>query len=144
MNEKVHARAQGTGLLASGSSGRWDVAVDETLDRDEWSLEIEGPNAYLVFQLQDLAILSVARRFLQSRPPTDPVGNAPATHGGEVELTLGKFGSASVSLAWDNEDFPRCFLIVGPKARSTLRLSLGAEDIQALGEAFGQVVNDLP
>jgi hypothetical protein len=59
-------------------------------------------------------------------------------------LQLGCFGSASVILQWDNEDFPRCFLIVGPNARAVLRVSLFSEDIAMLAEALEQVVEDLP
>jgi hypothetical protein len=44
----------------------------------------------------------------------------------------------------DNEDFPRCFLVVGSQARSTFRVSLHVEDIQSLIEAFEQVVADIP
>src|SRR5438067_1519342 len=128
--------AEGLGLLANGSSRRWDVAVDEALDRNAWSLEIEGPQTYLVFQLQDLKVLPAALGFLQSGPR--PIRGRD-WHGGESSLTLGRFGSASVSLVWDNEDFLRCFILVGPKARSTLRLSLEAEDIPMLIEALQQV-----
>src|SRR5205085_10299381 len=58
----------GLGLLANGSSRRWDVAVDESLDRDEWSFEIEGPQTYLVFQLQDLNVIPAALAFLRAGP----------------------------------------------------------------------------
>src|SRR5262249_49837243 len=108
-------------------------AVNEALDGVGWSLELDGPQTYLVFQLQDLQVLQKALSFLQS-------GNGAE----EGVLHLGRFGSASVSLLWDNENFPKCFIIVGPKARSTRRLSMEAEDIQALREAVEQVVKDLP
>lgn len=134
MNNKDDQLTEGLGLVANGSSGRWHVAVDESLDRNEWSLELDGPQTYLVLQLQDLKVIPNALRFLQAGPRP----------GNESALTLGLFGSASVSLLWDNEDFPRCFLVIGPEAGSTLRLSLGAEDIQMLIEALRQVVEDLP
>lgn len=132
--------AGGLGLLANGSSRRWDLAVDESPEGDEWSLEIDGPQTYLVFQLRELSVIPRALRFLQAGP-----GSTRAKGGPEEEaLYLGRFGSASVSLHWDNESFPRCFLVIGPKARSTLRLSFEAEDIQMLSEALLQVVKDLP
>lgn len=129
------------GLLANGSSRRWSVAVDEALDDDgEWSLELDGRQAYLVFQLRDLRVIPRAVRFLQSAPDE----NAENYTSKARDLLLGRFGSASVSLAWDDEDVPRCFLIIGPRARSTLRLSLDAEDIQMLSDALEQVIKDLP
>src|SRR6266852_8600945 len=85
------------GLLANGASGRWTVAVDESLDCDEWSLEIEGPQVYLVFQLDDLSLPGQIHRLLQAelqrhepRPPGIPTGN-------DDPLFLGHLGSASVS-----------------------------------------------
>src|SRR5262245_64933289 len=143
MNQEIDQPTPRLGLLANGSSRRWDVAVDEPLDGDEWSLELDGPQTYLVFQLRDLKVISEAVRFLQSRPSSDPASRRDE-EADVAELTLGRFGSAAVSLIWDNEDFPRCFLVIGPKARSTLRLSLDAEDIRMLSEALRQVMNDLP
>jgi hypothetical protein len=142
MNRKLDQTAEGLGLLASGSSRRWDVAVDESLGRNEWSMEIEGPQTYLVFQLQDLRTVPKTIDFLRSG-----LKRCQGRHKGasqEHELHLGRFGSASVSLIWDDEDFPRCFLIIGAKARSVLRLSLESEDIQMLIEALDQVVSDIP
>jgi hypothetical protein len=140
MNPKNGQPAGELGLAANGSSRKWYVAVDEAIDRDEWSLEIDGPQAYLVFQLRDPQVVSEAARFLQSRPgPKQPGG----PRGGVGELVLGRFGSASVSLVWDDEGFSRCFLIVGPKARSTLRLSFDAEDVQMLHDALVQATEDL-
>jgi hypothetical protein len=144
MNDKVTQPAEGFGLLANGSSRRWDIAVDESLDREEWSLEIDGPQVYVVFQLKDLKVIPAALRFLQAGIKAKRSQAGGRRHENESDLSLGKFGSASVSLAWDNEDFPRCFLIIGPRARATLRLSFEGDDIQMLIEALGEVVKDLP
>jgi hypothetical protein len=131
--------ARGWAFVASASYRLWEVAVDESLDREnEWSVELDGPNAYLVFQLKDLRPLVVAVGFLERG--VEPKKGVPAaeTH------PLGQFGSASVSLVWDNEEEPRCFLVVGPRSRSTMRLTLQAEDIQALLQALRAAVQDLP
>jgi hypothetical protein len=135
MKNKQDQPTNGLGLLANGASGRWDVALDESLEGEEWSLEIDGPQVYLVFQLEDLTIPRQALDFLQLEPRGGKGG---------AELVLGKFGPASVSLLRDNEGPPRYFLVVGPRASSTLRLSLTGEDIQMFGEALRQVVADLP
>jgi hypothetical protein len=140
MEHSVQQSAKGYGLLASGSSRRWEVVVDESLDREnEWSVELDGPNAYLVFQLKDLRPLVQAVKFLERGCEPRKGGADPAeTH------PLGQFGSATVSLVWDNEDTPRCFLVIGPKSRSTMRLTLQADDIQALLQALREAVEDLP
>jgi hypothetical protein len=45
------------GLLANGSSGGWDIAVDESRDGRELTLELDGPQFYLAFQLRDAAVI---------------------------------------------------------------------------------------
>lgn len=132
------------GLLANGSAGRWHIEVDETLDCNEWFLEIEGPQIYLGFQVQELTVLPAALCFLQSGATSVKDRNGQPRHTEKSGFTLGRFGSMSVSLVWDNEDFPRCFLVVGPKATATLRLSLEGEDMGMFIEALRQVVEDLP
>jgi len=133
MDARFQKSAGSYGLLANGTSPRWDVAIDESLDREgEWSAEIEGPNVYLVLRLRDLEVIAEAFRFLE----------ASATEGGT--FSLGKFGAASVLLEWDNEPPPRCFLVIGPRARSTMRLSLDGEDVRMLRDALRQVAADLP
>jgi hypothetical protein len=129
------------GLAASGSARRWDVALHESLDADEWSLEIEGPQTYLVFQLRNTGAVAEALRFLESPPSFNSARRR--YEGGDQECTLGRFGSAAVSLLWDNEDFLRCFLVIGPKARSTLRLSLDEEDVRMLANALKEVVRTI-
>jgi hypothetical protein len=130
--------------LANGSSPLWDVAVDEALDQDQLFLELDGPETYVVFQLQDLKVVPAALRFLQSSLEPIPIGNERGKHDEEAALALGRFGSASVSLLKDNEEVPRCFLVIGSKGRSVLRLSLGERDIKMLIEALSQVVEALP
>ncbi len=144
MKTNSEQATKGPGLLAIGSSRCWDIAVDEAVDRDEWSLEIDGPQVYLVFQLDNLDVLPRTLRFLESGLATEPSRQRRDAEDETGALTLGRFGSAAVSLLWDNEDFPRCFLVVGPRARATLRLSFEAEDIRMLIEALRNVVKDLP
>src|SRR5437879_2874848 len=133
-------RSQRLGLLANGASPRWDVAVDESVDGAH-SLELDGKHVYLVFQLKHSRVIREAVRFLQPGMRGSEPKNRHACE--ETEMLLGSFGSASVSLLWDNEDVSRCFLVIGPKARATLRLSLDAEDIEMLGDALEQVMKEL-
>src|SRR5262245_16847647 len=107
MDHKHDQPTDGFGLLANGSSGGWSITVDESLDRDEWSLEIDGPQVYFVIQLEDLAVLRKALRFLEAEvqsPQGRPARGSPVD--GDA-LVLGRFGPASVSLVRDNEGFPR-------------------------------------
>jgi hypothetical protein len=131
----------GLALVANGSSGEWDVAVDGLPDTRECLLEIDGPQCYLAFQLQDLAVVSKAAHFLdavRSAPPERKWSEADDT------LAIGRFGSATVSLVRDNEGPPRCFLVIGRSpARSSMRLNIDAADIESLLDALRQVEQDI-
>ncbi len=131
MPHDVNESNEPFGLLACGSSGRWTVDLDESMDGTKWSLQLDGPQIYLAFAVEDLGVIGNALAYLRLMRNRDS------------QLTLGHFSSASVSLFWDNEDNERCFLIVGPRARSTLRVSLQAEDTRMLAEALEQVLDDL-
>src|SRR6266567_1897384 len=115
------------GLLANGSWGGWDLAVDEARDRDEWCFQIDGPHTYLAFLLEDLKVVDAALHFLMSGLGSKPISDRHKNTANESELTLGRFGPAPVSLRWDNEDFARVFLVIGPKGGSTLLWSLAGE-----------------
>jgi hypothetical protein len=139
MKNKANRHAEEFGLLANGSAGSWDIAVDESLERKTWTMEIDGPQVYLTFQLRNLNVLSEAFHFLQM----DSARGRQEHQGADTSLVLGNFGGASVSLVWDNEDVPRCFIIIGPKGRSTLRVSLDAADIQHWIKAVRQILKDI-
>ncbi len=130
MKPDADERTEGFGLLACGSSGHWRVDLDESGDGTAWLLELDGPQVYLTFAVRNLEVVREALNYLRSRR--------------EEVLPIGNFGSASVAFHWDNEDFPRCFLIVGPDTHSVVRISLSAEDTRSLGEALEQVIEDLP
>jgi len=71
MSEQVDQPTERWGLLANGSSRLWHIDVDESLAGDEWIIEIDGPQTYLAFQLENLKVLEAALRLLQSGPPSD-------------------------------------------------------------------------
>jgi len=143
MNREVTDSVEEMGLLANGTSARWDIAINECLDRDEWSMEIEAAHTYLTFQVDELNAIRAALDFLQTGPPPQG-GNGQANAHDTTALAIGRFGPASVSLLWDNEDFLRCFLVVRQNEHSTLRMSFDEDDVRMLIEALGQVVEDLP
>jgi hypothetical protein len=143
MNDENTKSTGGFALLANGSSSRWNIAIDESLDRDEWSMEVEGSQVYLVLQLDSLEVPRKALDFLESQfnpHRTRPAGRS-ATK--EDTLALGQFGSTPVLLLKDNEGAPRVFLAVGAGSRSAFRVTLDVEDIKSLVEAFRQVVKDM-
>jgi len=144
INEQHETTSDRFGLVAFSSSGSWDLTIDESLDQeDKWTAEIEGPNVYISFSIRDLKVIQEALGYLQRRDLDRPgqTLTSPSTSQGGV--SLGKFGSNSVILVWDNEDFNRCFLVVGPRANSTMRLSLFGDDIGMLSKAFQEIVNEL-
>lgn len=103
-------------------------------------MEFDGPSFYLHFGLTDLAIVPTALEFLRRGPRLD----ADEANSDVVNtLSIGQFGRSTVSLIWDNEDFLRCFLVVGSTTNSTMTMSLSAEDISSIIAALEQVVADL-
>src|SRR5205823_4692737 len=122
MEHECKTPADEWGLLANGSAGCWNIEVDETLDGKQWLLEIEGPQTYLAFQLRDLQVLARALKFLTADARSKQ-SNGQDAEAEDNALELGRFGSATVSLLRDNEDFPRCFLVIRPEAGSCLQLS---------------------
>lgn len=132
MNPVTREKQDSFGLLATGVSGRWTVDLDESSDGAEWSLQLDGPNAYFVIEVQDLAAIRMAAEYLRAPRP----GGKPAT--------LGCFASNGVTFYWDDEFTDRCFLIIGPSARAAMRLTLSAEDANSLADAFEQIAEELP
>jgi hypothetical protein len=119
------------GELATGASGRWHVSIDESLDaQTSYYLELDGPTAYLCVRLRELSAVERLRQFLEVHSPRET-------------LSLGQLADLSVWLVWDDEDFIRCFLVVGEQNVTTLRLSLDGDDVRMLAEALKQAAEDL-
>ncbi len=57
------------GLLAQGSSGRWDVEIDEAIESGFVTMEIDNGNIYLVFHLSSLTVVRKALAFLERTAP---------------------------------------------------------------------------
>ncbi|MCA9073089.1 MAG: hypothetical protein KDA84_29405 [Planctomycetaceae bacterium] len=140
MNEPRSPLNSTYGLLAFGSSRCWDVAINETLNNEnEWIGEIEGPNFYTSFQLDDLGVLSKAKAFLAQRPIEN---QSQTVRFAQPSLVLGKFGQSAVSLFRDDEYEDRCFFVV-EEGQSCIRITLLKNDIRMLEEAFSQLQSDL-
>jgi hypothetical protein len=123
-------------LVANGSSGGWDIAIDEAVaGSPKWFAQVEGPRFSLYFPIRSLATAIEAIEFLERGPRTVEAPNEP--------LRLGSFGRSPVILTWDRDDPSRCCFVVGSGARPTVRLSLLADERRDLAEALKQVRTDL-
>jgi hypothetical protein len=128
--------------LASGSSHRWRVDVDESLERAEWFVDLDGPNLYLTFQIHDLNVIQQTIDFLQRHLSRAAGVKQPSWTEEEDAIRLGTFAQASVELLWDDEGNGGCFLVDSP-AHEAMRLTLHRDDVEMLLEALHQVAKDL-
>jgi hypothetical protein len=139
---KTNGRKATLGLAANGSSGGWEVAIDETLDRREkWFAQIEGPSLYLYFQISSPGTVGDMIRFLEQCWPAKELASHSPAGGGSKRI--GGSHWASIRLLWDAERPEGCFLTVGPSARPCARFFLAGEDVANLTRALKQAQNDL-
>ena len=131
MNRHNGRSTKGWGLLANGHAGQWHIDIDVSDVGDEWSMQIDGPKTYLRFSLLDLQVVPKVLDYLRAGQDSDGV-------------TLGQFGLMAVSIIRDDEFARRWFLILTGEAGVTARLTLDAEDVEALADALQQVREDLP
>lgn len=120
------------GLLACGSSGHWQIDVDESLDGDELSMQLNGPNAYLMFTIPNLDVIRKLLAYLQ------------ATVREAEGLPLGNFGAAIVSIIRDDEFATRWFLRVDGDGGALLHVTLDDADVRMMTDALEQVMEQLP
>ena len=139
MNHEL--RKSDLGLLANGSFERWDVSIDESPNNHGWTLEIQGPQTYLTLQFDDMTVISKAVSFLDATLQQSAVPSK-WTEKRDV-VALGRFGKTSVSLVRDNEGFPRCFIVLGRRAQSTMHMTIDEADIRSLLHALRQVEEDI-
>jgi hypothetical protein len=133
-NNRVNHRTRtgGLGLLANGSAGSWEIAIDETTSGpDRWYAQIEGPTASFSFELPSLDIVEKMVRFLEAS------GKASAS------LTLSKDKKTPVALVKDDEYADRYFLVVGPIDDPVARFTLAGSDVVSLGKALQDVKEEL-
>jgi hypothetical protein len=124
------------GLLANGSSGRWEVLVDETISgTHRWFVQIEGPSLWLYFEVPSPDLISKVIQFLAPLQ-----ANREET---ECKLDLGEAHGTPVALVRDDECKDRCFLVVGPDDSPIVRFALAGEDWHNLVQALRQVEQDL-
>lgn len=133
----TRALTEATGHVASGSSGDWSIAVDRTMGaRPRYSMELESSRAYVRFQLVNRQVVASMHDYLRR-----VAGAATLTDDGS--LVVGTGGQSQDLLVWDDESHDRCFLMVGFGGKSLVRITLLAEDIDAISDALGQLLPDM-
>lgn len=109
------------GLLANGSSGAWEIALDEALSGAErWRAQIEGPSVSLQFEVPSLDIVGKIARLLATRSAKTKRPSNGSKRGGSV--VLGGNNLVPMSLVKDDEYDDRFFFVVGPPDGLTVRL----------------------
>ena len=131
------------GLLANGSSGPWDIAIDEaTSGPNRWCAQIEGPSVTFSFEIPSIDIVGKMVRFLARRqvpakePPT-------VSSEGNGSLVLSKDKKIPINLVRDDEYDDRFFFVVGPMDSPIVRFVIAGTDVVKIADALRQVAEDL-
>ncbi len=130
------------GLLAVGSSGAWQIDIDEALSgAARWWMQIEGPSVSIRFEISSLGVVGTIARFLARHSPKKKrPSNGSLKQGGS--LVLGGDNRIPVSLVKDDEYDGRFFLVVGPTDGLTARFVLAGTEVLEIAEALRQVKED--
>ncbi len=131
------------GLLANGSAGPWEVAVDEsTSGPEKWFAQIDGPSASFYFEIPSLKIISRMAQFLEPRltATKQPLVDSADS---QASFALGKDSLTALTLVKDDEYDDRCFLVVGSPENPIARFTIAGPDAGNLAEALRQVEQDI-
>jgi len=131
------------GLLANGSSGPWEIAIDEaTSGQDRWCAQIEGPSVTLYFEIPSPDIVGKIIQFFEPRQgPTkeSSIGSMKRN----CSLVIGKDKKTPTTLVKDDEYNDRFFLIVGSMDSPIVRFVIAGRDVARIADALRQVKQDL-
>jgi len=143
--EQSHNQAdsQAVGLVANGSAGSWEIAVDETISgAAKWFAQIEGPQVYIYFEILSPKMIDQTIGFIERHTDADQVlPPGLATQSGS--LCLGTFGRLPIALVWDDEDRNRWFFVIGQTVQPTVRITILDGDLDEFTQALRQVREDL-
>jgi hypothetical protein len=131
------------GLLANGSSGPWEIAIDETTSGpDRFYAQIEGPSATFYFEIPSVDIVGKMVRFLE--PHQVPTRRSSISSlGGSGWLVIGKDKKTPITLVKDDEYEDRFFLLVGPMDSPIVRFVIAGTDVVKIADALRQIEQDL-
>ncbi|HTU22215.1 MAG TPA: hypothetical protein VMG10_29520 [Gemmataceae bacterium] len=131
------------GLLANGSSGEWEVAIDEsTSGTERWYAQIEGPTVSFYFEIPSVDVVGKFLRFLNPRPKATKISpnDSEERHN---SLVIGKDKKSPIILLKDDEYPDRFFLVVGPTDNPIVRFTISGRNVRKLADALRQVQEDL-
>ena len=139
------AQKNSAGLLAIGSSGSWEIAIDRTLSGlDRWFAQIEGPSVYLRFEIPALLVIEQAERFFAHGKVGKHInGKKASSAAARSGLALGTSKTTSVSLLQDDEFNDRFFLVVEQNGGLLARFAIHGSDVDHLVEALRQLKEDV-
>jgi hypothetical protein len=130
------------GLLANGSSGSWEIAIDETISgKDRWFAQLEGPAISFYFEIPSPRIIDDTIDYL-GPGCSSPQGNSQSANR-NAPLRIGGDKRMPVSLVRDDEFADRIFLVVGSDSAPVIRYTFSGPDISMMLEALRQVKEDL-
>jgi hypothetical protein len=130
------------GLMANGSSGGWEVSVDETTKGPErWFVQLEGPSIYFSFEIPSPEMIATALDFLEGHP--SPKGTHSQFSAGNGSLILGNHRQRPLILVRDDEYKDRYFLMVGEEADVFVRYTISGQDFMDIREALRQALEDI-
>lgn len=137
------APPENLGLLANGSSGSWEVSIDESVSGAErWFAQVEGPSFWLYFEIPSPDIIPMIIQFLL--PPGTERGEMPSRSSRRNgNLGISEAEETPVTLVRDDEYGDRCFIVIGRSESPIVRLSVAGEDLDNLVEALRQVEDDI-
>jgi len=131
------------GLLANGSSGKWELAIDEsTSGADRWFLQIEGPVVAFYFEIPSVEIIAKMRQLLEHLPGATKPSPSGASRRTD-SLVISKDKTTPVTLVKDDEYPDRFFLVVGFMDRPIVRFVLAGMDAADIAAALRQVQEDV-
>jgi hypothetical protein len=131
------------GLTAIGSSGAWEIAIDQTTAGTvRWFAQIEGPAVSLYFEIPSLEVIDRTLEFLTRFRSIIPGKNA-AQAAADGTLVLGTSKFPCVELVRDDEFGDRYFLVLEPKRGLVVRFTVTGDDLTHLIDALRQAKEDL-
>lgn len=143
LQASVDCPGENLGLLANGSSGAWEVSIDETVSGAERRFaQIEGPSVCLYFEIPSPEIIARTIEFLLQRDSKQKERSEASSRSNDI-LSIGAVGETLVSLVMDNEYEDRCFIVVGRSDSPIVRFSIAGEDFTNLVKALCQVREDI-
>src|SRR5262249_27555817 len=116
------------GLLANGSSGPWEIAIDETTSgADRWYAQIDGPSVSFYFEIPSVDIVGEMIRFFE-RASAVNMELSPGSAERNENLVVGKDKNTPVTLVKDDEYPDRFFLVIGSMSSPIVHYVIAGAD----------------